>query len=306
MSAEPVLSILFPSAAPSRSVRESSVLAPPRTLITTLFSLSFPYQVDRLTTAQLVDLMADLGTDAAAVRSALMRLKQKGFLIAEKAASGSTYSLAPQAREVLEDGDLRVFGQVRSSRLEGWNMVVFSIPESEREKRHALRTLLVRLGFGNITSGVWISPLVMRDEARRALKRAGLSSFVDTFEVKAESIDNPAAKLRSWWQLDTMDGLFRSFIQRWRSVAAENLQQATPEERFRNYVLILTDWRKIAYLDPGIPVAYLPNGWPGIEAENLFADISEATKAGAEMHMASRIDKAEISEDAYTATRLTY
>ena len=271
------------------------MLAPPRTLITTLFSLAFPCQVDRFTTSQLIDLMADLGTDAASVRSALMRLKQKGFLIAEKVASGSMYSLSAQAREVLEDGDLRVFGLVRSSRLDGWNMVVFSIPESEREKRHALRTLLVRLGFGNITSGVWISPLVMRDEARRALRRAGLSSFVDTFEVKAESIDNPTAKMRSWWDLETMESLFRSFVQRWRPLISHDLDHATPEEKFQHYVLILTDWRKIAYLDPGIPISYLPNGWPGIEAEKLFADISETTKAGAEAHVLSRIEVPEIA-----------
>lgn len=283
------MSIIFPSIAPSRSVRESSALTPPRTLITTLFSLSFAGEGLHYSTAQLIDLMADLGTDAAAVRSALMRLKQKGFLVVDKDGRGRIYRLAPEAREVLEESDLRVFGQRRSEKHEDWIMVVFSIPESEREKRHALRTLLVRLGFGNITSAVWISPMTMRNEARRALQRADLLCFVDMFEVKADSIDNLVVKLRSWWELDTMESLFNGFIQRWAEVRSKDLEDCTPPEKFKHYVLALTDWRKIAYLDPGIPVGFLPNRWPGLEAEALFQDITHATQEDARLHLANRL-----------------
>lgn len=270
-------------------MRESAVLAAPRTLITTLFSLPQPAQVTEFSIAQLIDLMADLGTDAAAVRSSVMRLKQKGFLITEKVGSRSIYKLSSEVREVFEDSDLRIFRRARAARDDCWNMVVFSIPESEREKRHALRTLLVRLGFGNVTSGVWISPRVVREEARRALHRAHLLSFVDMYEVKPESIDSPVRKVRAWWELASMESQFQSFIQRWRPLLARDLSKAPLEVKFRHYVLILTDWRKIAYLDPGISVAYLPSGWPGIDAENLFAEISDAIKEGAEIHLSARI-----------------
>jgi phenylacetic acid degradation operon negative regulatory protein len=283
------VSILFPSIAPTRRLRERSVQEPPRTLITTLFSLPPPSQVTEIPIAQLVDLMADLGTDPAAVRSAIMRLKQKGFLTAQKMGAGSIYRLSEPVRDLFEEDHLRMFSRVRADRRDNWTMVVFSIPESEREKRHALRTLLVRLGFGNVTSGVWITPGVMRQEAQHALKRAGLLSFVDMFSVDADSVDNPVHKIRSWWQLDTIEAQFRSFLQRWRPLTREALAKLDPAEQFRHYVLLLTDWRKIAYLDPGIPIDYLPNGFLGIDAETLFASLNDSIKPGADAHFFDRM-----------------
>jgi phenylacetic acid degradation operon negative regulatory protein len=37
-------------------------------------------------------------------------------------------------------------------------------------------------------------------------------------------------------------------------------------------VRALTDWRRLPYLDPGLPVDVLPSGWVGIRAaEEFFA-----------------------------------
>ena len=33
---------------------------------------------------------------------------------------------------------------------------------------------------------------------------------------------------------------------------------------------VLTDWRRLPYLDPGLPAELLPDGWVGIRAADLF------------------------------------
>ena len=44
------------------------------------------------------------------------------------------------------------------------------------------------------------------------------------------------------------------------------------EEAFAQYVRVLTDWRQLPYLDPGLPAELLPPGWIGIRAaEEFFA-----------------------------------
>ncbi len=41
---------------------------------------------------------------------------------------------------------------------------------------------------------------------------------------------------------------------------------------FADDVLLLTAWRRLPYLDPGLPVEFLPQDWQGIAAERLFID----------------------------------
>ena len=47
---------------------------------------------------------------------------------------------------------------------------------------------------------------------------------------------------------------------------------------------MLTVWRRLPYLDPGLPLALLPQGWNGVTAEQLFADLNEALSGPAREH----------------------
>ena len=63
-------------------------------------------------------------------------------------------------------------------------MVVFSIPESERDKRHLLRSTLASMGFGTVSPGVWVAPGLLHDEVARTLEHQGLATFVDLFRAR--------------------------------------------------------------------------------------------------------------------------
>ena len=55
----------------------------------------------------------------------------------------------------------------------------------------------------------------------------------------------------------------------------------SPGEAFAAYVRMLTVWRRLRYLDPGLPLELLPPRWKGVAAAELFAELDRgAAPAG--------------------------
>ncbi|HJY96733.1 MAG TPA: PaaX family transcriptional regulator C-terminal domain-containing protein, partial [Streptosporangiaceae bacterium] len=77
-----------------------------------------------------------------------------------------------------------------------------------------------------------------------------------------------------WWDLDELERRYEAFIRAYEP-ALTRLERSGPrsgEESFAQYVRVLTDWRQLPYLDPGLPGELLPSGWIGIRAaEEFFA-----------------------------------
>ena len=156
----------------------------PRQLILTLYGLYARDEHNWLSVSAVVRLMGDLGVDSAGVRSSISRLKRRGVLQAMRMDGAAGYALSDDALELLREGDVRIFGRQRAVESDGLVMVVFSIPESERDKRHQLRSTLVSMGFGTVSPGVWVAPGLLHDEVARTLDHQGLASFVDLFRAR--------------------------------------------------------------------------------------------------------------------------
>lgn len=257
----------------------------PRRLIVTLFGLYARAQNNWLAVAAVIRLMNDLGVDSPAVRSSISRLKRRGMLVGERHGGAAGYSLAPGTLEMLAEGDVRIFERKRATLDDGWLTVVFSVPESERGKRHELRTELTRLGFGTAASGVWIAPANVAHETREMLGRRGLSGYVDMFQGAHLGFGDLRSKVREWWDLDELAGLYSEFLGRYRPVMeAAGAESLTARDAFRAYVPALTDWRRLPYLDPGLPLELLPPGWNGVTAGRLFDDLNRTLGGPAREH----------------------
>src|SRR3954464_1943130 len=109
----------------------------PRALILDFFG-AFARRMDGwIGVAPLVRLLADVGLDEAAVRSAVSRLKRRGWLRAERRAGSAGYALTEIAIAELERGDRRIFQSNGPALLrDGWTLVAFSVPETRRDVRH--------------------------------------------------------------------------------------------------------------------------------------------------------------------------
>jgi phenylacetic acid degradation operon negative regulatory protein len=254
-------------------------------LIISVFALYARAEGNWLSVASAVALTADLGGESQAVRSAISRLKRKGVLLSERRADAAGYSLAGPTLEVLAEGDVRIFERRRATVDDGWIVVVFSVPESERDKRHALRVSLTRLGFGTAAPGVWVAPGNLAEETRHTLERRELSGYVDIFSGQYFAFGDLRAKIRSWWNLDELTVLYADFLQHYRpTLYRASAAGISPQEAFQIYVPMLTQWRRLPYRDPGLPLALLPPAWNGEAAGELFHQLNDKLASSAQEH----------------------
>ena len=254
-------------------------------LIITIFGLYARAERNWLSVASVVRLLADLGVDGQAARNSISRLKRRGVLRSERHGRAAGYSLDGPTLEMLAEGDVRIFERPRAEAGDGWVVVVFSVPESEREKRHALRTSLTRLGFGTAAPGVWVAPGNLAGETRRTLERSGLTGYVDIFTGGYLGFGDPRAKVREWWDLTELTDLYADFLRRHRPLLdRSNGGGTTPLAAFQMYVPMLTEWRRLPYRDPGLPLSLLPADWNGVTAGELFGELNEALREPAREH----------------------
>ncbi len=243
----------------------------PRRLILSLYGLYARPEGNWLSVAALVALMEDLGVDSAAVRSSVSRLKKRGVLEAVRRDGGAGYALSDDALALLRAGDERIWSRPRATPADGWLVVVFSVPEAEREKRHVLRSLLTRLGFGTAAPGVWVAPGTSYDETLAELERQGLAAYTEFFRGDYLGVGDVGTRMAQWWDLAALADLYDEFDASYRPLL--RLRRPAPREAFTAYVPMLTAWRRMPYLDPGLPLAHLPQDWAGVAAETLFTTL---------------------------------
>jgi phenylacetic acid degradation operon negative regulatory protein len=267
-------------------------------LIVSIFGLYARAEGNCLSVASVVALMADLGAPDQAVRSSISRLKRRGVLRSERVRGAAGYALTESALDVLAEGDVRIFEQARATEDDGWLVVVFSVPESERDKRHALRSSLSRLGFGTVAPGVWVAPGTLGPEALHMLERRGLSGYVDIFTGRHFAFGDLRSKIPQWWDLAELSELYRDFLRRYRPLLDRVSEGGiSPLEAFGMYLPMLTQWRRLPYRDPGLPLSLLPPQWDGETAGTLFGDLNKALSGPAHEHARAVIRPADLLQD---------
>jgi phenylacetic acid degradation operon negative regulatory protein len=259
-------------------------LVQPRALIVTIYGLYAREAGGWLSVASLIRLMAELGVDEPAVRSSISRLKQRSVLEPHRSAGAAGYALSGLGRDILAEGDQRIFDRPRARLGDGWVLAVFSVPERERRRRHELRSRLTWLGFGTVSAGVWIAPVHLAAETAEVLDRSGLSGYVNLFRADYLAFGEIARQVAQWWDLDRLQSLYRSFLDLAGPVLARR-DEATPGGAFADYVRALTAWRRLPFFDPGLPAEVLPAGWNGLRADQAFAALRERLAQPARAHV---------------------
>jgi phenylacetic acid degradation operon negative regulatory protein len=259
--------------------------ARPRALIVTVYGLYAREAGGWVSVSALIRLMAEVGVDEPAVRSSISRLKRRGILRSERVSGAAGYALSDEARAILDEGDRRIFSRSRATRAEGWVLAVFSVPESERQKRHTLRSRLSWLGFGTVAAGVWIAPGHLEAETRDVLDRYGLSAYVDLFH--AAYLGDVDRQVSAWWDLAQLQRLYAEFYTEYQPVLdAWRMRRGDDEAAaFADYVRALTSWRRLPYLDPGLAPELLPDDWLGTKASELFFALRDRLAERAQRHV---------------------
>ncbi|MEV7604228.1 PaaX family transcriptional regulator C-terminal domain-containing protein [Paenarthrobacter sp. NPDC089322] len=228
-----------------------------------------------MSTKDIVGLMEALGTSGTVTRTALGRLRKKDVVRQEAPDGIPGFTLTDGAAAMLARGDRRIFTPRTMSESDPWCLVSFSIPETEREKRHQLRRRLHWIGCGTVAAGLWICPDTLRGEVEEILTDLELRDMATIFVTQTPlvggNLQDAAAK---WWDLDAVAGLHRDFVrEHGAAVAPGSAAVEATAEAFSIYVQCIDRWRIIPYLDPGLPAAFLPEDWPGAEGAALFNQV---------------------------------
>ncbi|GGZ98026.1 PaaX family transcriptional regulator [Streptomyces bluensis] len=257
----------------------------PRSLIVTFYGAYGRSMPGPVPVSELIRLLAAVGVDAPSVRSSVSRLKRRGLLVPARTATGAAgYALSPEARQLLDDGDRRVYATQPPPVDEGWVLAVFSVPEPERQKRHVLRSRLAGLGFGTAAPGVWIAPARLYEETRHSLERLRLDPYVDLFRGDHLGFAPTVDAVARWWDLAAIAKEHEAFLDGHARVLHdwEGREDTPAEEAYRDYLLALDSWRHLPYVDPGLPSALLPADWPGVRSAAVFRALHERLRdAGA-------------------------
>ncbi|MDQ0030402.1 PaaX family transcriptional regulator [Arthrobacter bambusae] len=243
-----------------------------------------------MSTRHIIALMEALGLTAAASRTALSRLKKKDIVLPQLRHGVPGFAVTEGAAAMLARGDRRIFTPRLMSSEDRWCLVSFSIPETEREKRHQLRRRLHWIGCGTVAAGLWICPDSLREEVEEILEDLGLRAMATVFVADTPLVGGNLRDAASgWWDLEAVAELHRDFIRHHGSAAddggpVEGSDGGPPTAgTFARYVRCIDRWRIIPYLDPGLPAGFLPEDWPGTAGIALFERIrSEYASPSAE------------------------
>jgi phenylacetic acid degradation operon negative regulatory protein len=219
-------------------------------------------------TGALLDVLGDLGVETKSARQAVARTAAEGLLTSDRDGRRVRWALTDAGRRLLTAGAERIygFGSAGAGWAGQWLVLLVTVPESDRRLRHRLRSRLAWAGLGTPAPGVWLSPHPDKQrEVAEVLDELGLGaagfSFVGPYgEIGAqrELVD------RAWDLAEVQDG-YREFIAEF-SDARPDAARAVLTAQIR----LVHAWRRFPFLDPQLPPALLPDGWPGPAAHDLF------------------------------------
>lgn len=199
-----------------------------------------------------------LGIEDGAVRTAVSRLAADGWLERRRAGRNSFYRLAAPGRATFEAATRQIY----VPRLPTWDGRLACLLTSEREAAAAL----AEAGFGQASPGLWIAPgsPPVPAAARTAIRLDATLATGEALRLAAEA-----------WPIGRMAGAYERFLRQFSPLRDEIAAGTalTPAEAFAARILALHFYRRVILHDPILPLALLPDPWPGEAARRLSADL---------------------------------
>jgi phenylacetic acid degradation operon negative regulatory protein len=219
-------------------------------------------------TQALVSALALFGIEDKSARQALARTAAEGWLASERVGRQVRWSLTPPGQRLLSQGAQRIYSFGRDDvEWDGrWLLLLVSVPETQRDLRHRIRSQLNWAGFGSPAPGVWVSPHASQQaEGQRILSEAGVSSSAMSFMASYGQIGSQDMLVARSWDLGALEQRYEDFIEEFTG-----LDPATDEAALRAQTRLVHEWRRFPFLDPRLPARLLPGNWSGAKAADLF------------------------------------
>lgn len=249
----------------------------PRSLVIDLYGNYTRYRGGEASVQALLALLDHFDVGEETARVTLSRLKGQGWLETERRERSSWYRLTPMALKELDEGRERIFTRHGFEPWDGqWSLVIYNVPEKERQVRQWLRTRLQWLGFGPLAPATWVSPHDRLDEVQETITAADVEAQVDLLTASMGSLARDRELARRCWDLEAVAGAYAGFVDRYQPrIDRYERQELHGADALVEHIELVHDYRKFPFDDPDLPRELLPSDWVGTTAHTTFLQAYE-------------------------------
>jgi len=147
-----------------------------------------------------------------------------------------------------------------------WRLVLFDLPQKERNYRLLLVDSLAELGFAPLSRGAYISPHPLLKPIERLANHWGIRQHLQL--IVAEKIEDDM--LFEKWNLKKIATSYNDFIKKLARVSRHARLWPLQAKQLEH------EFVEIFALDPHLPKEFLPKDWPGKEAYDDFKEIANS------------------------------
>ncbi|WP_083441389.1 PaaX family transcriptional regulator C-terminal domain-containing protein [Nitriliruptor alkaliphilus] len=255
----------------------------PRSLVIDLYANYIRYRGGVASVQTLVGLLDRFGVGEETARVTLSRLKRQGWLATERRSRSSWYRLTPLGVQELDEGRERIFTRHGMDPWDGrWSLVIYQVPEAERQVRQWLRTRLQWLGFGPLGPATWVSPHDRLRELEEAMAAAEIEAQVDLLDASTGSLARDRELARRCWDLEEVAEAYQRFVTRYQPrIERYEAGEFEGAEALIEHIELVAAYRKFPFSDPDLPRELLPTDWIGTTAHTTFLQGYELLKGAA-------------------------
>ena len=238
-------------------------------VIITVFGDAIVPRGGRISLQALQEILARLGIEPGAVRTALSRLASEGWVIREREGRRSFYSLDGGGRRAFDIATQRIYAPGPPQWDGRWTVIVPILGEDVAGPE------LQASGFAS-RNGTWIRP-----ETVGAL---ALPSGLESYLVIADQPGDSPQDAYRFWDLDSIGEAVRVFLDALRPLIAALEAGARPDplEAIALRTLLIHGWRRIILKGYALPIALLPPNWPALEGRARVKAVYEELVAPSE------------------------
>ena len=265
---------------------------PPRSksLVMTIFGDAIAPHGGRLWLGSLIELVAPLGVTDRLVRTSVFRLVQEGWLVANREGRRSSYALQPEAAPRFARANRRIYAAPGVDWDGRWTLLLAPNGSIDSALRAAVRKELEWEGFAMLAPGLLAHPAADLDGVAEVLRRVDGEDKI--FVCAATELPGVGARplaelVREGWDLSAVVAGYRRFIEEFTPLLDRLRAEPAPDpqQAFIVRTLLIHAYRRVQLHDPMLPLALLPQPWPGSEAYALAQAIYRLVWAPAERHL---------------------
>ncbi len=233
---------------PATRRRETGAASARALLLTVLGEFVLPREAPVWTQA-LVTALTQVGVEEKAARQALSRTAAEGLLASERDGRRARWELTPAGTRLLSEGAARIYGFGSPTRTwDGrWLVLAVSVPETQRQLRHRLRTRLTWAGLGSPLPGLWVTPDVDKEkEVAQVVADLGVEAL--SFTGPFGAVGEEQRVVSGAWALDDVERRYLDFVEQ---VSAQSPPARPARAAFALQVRLVQEWRGFPFRDPG-------------------------------------------------------